>query len=567
MTLIVAPDMGINNLLAANLIDDRETPFCRNVLFDQGRIITPDGFSKVFAGSSALSGNVLKIFPYKDHYGTKYVIAVTENKIYRRDSNTQTWIEIPLEDLTDGVLLASPVLPISCIPVRHTDGIVLDVGTDLSYYHLLICDGGRTPIQRWSGGNETSFYNLKGADGYHGVESPPITDHYARQINLYYDHVILLAPKTWDEVAEVFRENPQGILWGKAGKLEGGDAYKTGDAGVGYMDLADTGDVNVWCKILNRTLVVYQSHSIWSFYWVGGTDVFKANPEISDLGLLGPNLLVGADNVHYFLGNDWNIYAYYGGTTKEKIGNKIRNTLKADITEFNIHRCWMEADLIKSLLWIYYIPADRENIVRAYCVDARTGAWTVCDFEHKWPTTGGITTLALIGAQSYLIGKTIQQSIDLGETIKGQIDAVVTFNQLFYEEQTGETLMIGDSSGYIYQFSADAVDDDGVAIPSRYHTKVRDEGLPNKYKWWDTLIINASGTALRVSYRTSHFDTEDEEWVLLGDLTLTDEILPYVFNDINVTSKAIQWKFSDVDGADFAIESYDPGEPKVLSEV
>lgn len=532
--LVQAPSQGLNNLVPANMIADRETPLSKNVLFADGVIKTPYGFAKLASSGLPLNGGnkIIGIAPYQEKNGTGHIVVVTTDKIYQKDNANSEWDNIVINDLTDNILRANIENPVSFVAVAHTDGIGLDGGANEAFYHLLVCDGGMSPIQRWAGKFEEKFYSLAGADGYHDTDTPLVTDHYAQQVNVFYNHVILVNPKTWDAIAELFKDNPQTILWGKAGLLEGSDAFKITDTGAGYNELVDTGDSNVWTKQLGNQLIVYQKHSIWSMSHVGGTDVFRFRTEIPDLGLIAPHLLVSHGNRHYFIGHDLNIYEYSGGSYKQRIGDQVRDVLKGEIDFTYTRRCWMAMDVNGSRLWIFYVPKGQEYITKAYGVDIKTGAWMIREFSHVW-TDSGITSVSIIGAQSYMIGGTYQQHTDDIEANYYSTLAVPggeTYRDTLTEVLVEERLSLGDSEGNIYQYDPDLTTDDGENVPAYFISKIFDYGLPDVYKWWQGITIIAKGGGFRMKYRTNRFETEDEGWA--EDVDLEDCIVS-------------QWKMND----------------------
>jgi len=780
--LIQAPSQGLNTLLPANMIADRESPSAQNVLFSRGLIKTPYGFAKLYSSGLPLNNGdaVIGIARYREKSGYEHIVVVTTDKVYHADNINSEWDNLILNDLTDNVLRANVDNPVSFVAVAHTDGIAIDGGANNAYHHLLICDGGMSPVQRWAGKEEDKLYSLAGADGYHEADTPLVTDHYALQVNIFYNHVILLSPKIWNATSDVFTENQQTVLWGKAGLLEGSNAFAIAETGAGYNELVDTGDANVWSMQLGNQLIIYQQHSIWSCSHVGGSDVFRFRVEIPDIGLLAPHLLVSHGNRHYFLGNNYDIYEYAGGSYLRRISgsDRIRDALKDDIKFAHARRCWMAVGANGARLWIFYVPADQEYITKAYGMDLKTGAWMMRTFDSIWPidpcvghwkmndnaanmtvvdssskgndgtaqqntdqitTAGkvgsalsfngtsdyidlgseiafssgawtvalwfkadasanlagplnfissdggyadniqyfgiqgsrlaiwdvsnnsgwtrgnttlqtdqwyhaalvydgnggyqfflngaadsdviqlgttddagiiryigcgtdaasrffygvldnvmlfnkaltqsqvkalynngdgtedhlagitidstGITAVAAIGSQSYVIGETYQQALDSTETYAQAGAAGTTYRDVLEEMLVNERLMFGDSEGNVYQYNSNLTDDDGNDIPAFFTSKVFDYGLPDISKWWDSLVVVAKGEKIVVSYRLDSFQTADDGWVDFAATDLTDEFAEYIF-PIDATSKQIQFRFANHQGSTFQIRAF-----------
>jgi hypothetical protein len=170
--------------------------------------------------------------------------------------------------------------------------------------------------------------------------------------------------------------------------------------------------VNVWGSLLGNQYIVYQKNSIWGLNYIGsGSTIFSPLPLIKNLGLLSHHLLISRNNVHYFVASDYNVYAYYGGSVKQPIGDQIHTTLRDDLNPDYADRCWMSMDSRNDFMWIFIVPTGSEYITKAYGRNMKSGAWTVRDFSSKW-SSGGITAVNVVGGQTYTVGKTYQTSLD-----------------------------------------------------------------------------------------------------------------------------------------------------------
>ena len=545
----------------------------QNCLYSRGTIRTPYGFAKVESGSLPLdSGNaVLAMGVFSELDKTQHFLAVTNDKIYDRNYVTSAWDEHTkgyAESPSAPVALGANIYnPVSMTVILHTDGLALNGDGDSWYHHVLVCPGNDFPIQRWAGKFELDFADLVGGGGYHHADSS-VTKHYALQVAAFYNRPLLISPKEADANDNLI-DNNQRIRWSMAGKLE-----TWVGTGSGYRDLLDTGGYNVWGALLGTQWIQYQNNSIWSLTHVGGTRVFEPDIEMPDLGLLAPHLLYSKNNVHYFVGNDHNVYAYYGGSNIQSIGKKIHRFLQRDLNPAYAKRCWLCMGAENSRLWLFIVPNGKEYVTEAYGIDIRTGAWMKREFTHKW-ASGGITSVSLVGASSYTEGETYAEAVATGETYADRVTSGETYAQMLETVLTEERLVLGDSAGNIYQYNSDLTEDDTVNIPSKHHTEVHDGNLPSKSKIWPAVVVTAKGTSLVVSYRTGNFETENTGWIDFTQLTLTSEFVDYTV-PINDTSKKIQFKFSNIPdsaaptvttGDNFQISNYELIEPAVEGEV
>ena len=642
-------DLGLDS----HIEDSAELPIggaadgSQNVLYSRGTIKTPFGFDKVASGSLPLSGApVLGLTKWAQLDKTEHFMAITTSKIYDHNTNTGVWDEKTQGFGTTAVDLdAEEQLPVSTAVSLHTDAISLNgTGADW-YHHFLVCPGEAGKIQRWAGNRETDFADLLGGDDYHDSAST-FTGHYARQVGVSNNHVLLVSPREADSNNELV-DNPQRIRYSQIGKLQSW----TG-AGSGSYDLFDTGGYNIFGAILGKQWIQYQNNSIWSLTHVGGSAIFAPRIEIPDLGLLSPNLLYSKNNIHYFIGNDYNVYGYAGGSVKRIIGNNIHRYLQRDIERSKVHRCWITMGAENSRLWLYVVPTGASYATFAYGMDIITGSWMKRDFTHKWTTAStGISSVNLVGSGSYQTGKTSRMLLAdkapnksvaiggcvrltnvvttttgmphgfvVGETVVianvdsgGETDAFsgsftiasvpstttithaqtgadeanlaagtalvdkaptgtdyinlgLTSRQMLTEVLTDEVISIGDATGNVYQYSSSATQDDNVNIPARHITEVYDLRRPSIMKLWPMFRFTAKGTGIIISYKLSGFETPETGWTAFGEVELTSEYLDYYVNP-NVTSKKIQFSFTNADGDDFQLTNYDVGDAELVGEV
>ncbi len=404
--LIQKPDIGLLGSMPANILDPRAAAKgTQNVFYEYGLIRTPDGFAKLdmsdFPSGLNSGDTVLAVFPYRENDGYEHLIAKTTEKIYEHDRANSTWSDKTQSGLTMG---SSINYPISYIEVGHDDtDIYLDGDSSKSraYFHMVVSDGGQSNIQRWAGRYEVDFADVLGGDGYHDG-----TTNRALQVGMFQNRVILLNPLAYNSGSATWIKNYQRLRWSAIGKLE---TY-TG-TGSGFVDLLNTGGLNVWSAPLGGQYIVYQDRGIWTVNYVGGTTVFDPRVAIPDLGLKAWHLLISYNNVHYFIGTDSNVHAYYGGTVRQNIGDPIHKYLQEDLDPVYNYRCWMSMGTEGKRLWIFIVPSGSTYVTKAYVRNMVTGSWTIRDFASKW-STGGISAVSLVGAQNYAIGDTYADALD-----------------------------------------------------------------------------------------------------------------------------------------------------------
>jgi len=428
-------DLGFD----ANIRDDTELPRgsaadgSQNVLYARSVAKTPYGFAKVDQTTTPLdSGNaVLGIGTFTELDKTQHFLAVTKAKIYDHDSVDSAWNDVT----QSGVALGGNVFnPISFASVLHTDALLLNGTGDSWYHHSLVCTG-TSAIQRWAGNREDDYADLLGADGYHAVGSG-YTTHIALQVGTFFNRILLVSAKEADANG-VLHDNNQRVRYPTTGTAE----TWTG-TGSGYYDLLDTGGHNIWGSLLGTQWIQYQNNSIWSLSHVGGTRILAPDIEIPDLGLLAPRLLYSKNNVHYFVGNDYNVYAYFGGSNIQKISKGIDRYLRRDLDPAYASRGWLVMGAEKSRLWLFIVPNGQVYATMAYAIDQTTGKWMKRDFTHKWTDSlSGITSVTLVGASSYFAGESYDEilaqtarapiAVEIGEAARSSNVVTVTHTHEF----------------------------------------------------------------------------------------------------------------------------------------
>jgi hypothetical protein len=399
--VIQSPDLGLNCLLPVNRLDPREAADgSYNLVYEKGLLRTAPGLTNWNTTTPLNSGDaVLTVSGCRINL-SEYLLAVTREKIYRRDFTNEEWDDITQAGLT---MQASVDAPVSMVVISHSDADIYlndDSAQSHAYEHVVICDGGQSNIQRWAGEGEADCGDLLGADGYSGG-----TTHKALQVGTTQNRLILISPREYDASSRIWVENRNRVRWPQIAKLQSW----TG-AGSGAVDLRDTGGINVWSAPLAGEFYIYQDNSIWNLRYVGGTKIFDPRPVVHDLGLLDSRLLVPHGNVHYFVASDWNVYAYYGGTIKKAIGDKIKDFVARDVEKSQIRRCWLALDVNAERLGLFLVPAGGQYAGVIYWLDLTQGAWSKQDLTESF-SAGGITAVSHVPSATGYRGETYRQAL------------------------------------------------------------------------------------------------------------------------------------------------------------
>ncbi len=448
--LVQKLDMGLDALVSNNMIDPRGAARgTENILYEYGILRTPDGFAKVDLTTTGLNsgGFVLSIIPYQEADRTAHTVAVTTGKFFDHNRPAGTW-----EDKTGTAPNSDIFHPVSYVAIAHNDTDIYLNDNPLQaqqFFHLVVCDGGLSNIQRWAGKFEDTFNDVVGAGGYHDG-----TTHRALQVGTFKTRLILLSPLTFSSSSNAWLTSKQRVQWPVISKLQTWIG-----TGSGFVDLVDTGGENVWSSPLGSNYIIYQNNSIWDLGYVGGTRIFDPKPVIPNLGLLAYHLMVNHGNIHYFVGSDYNVYSYYGGTIKQKIGDKIARFLQEDLDPVFQNRGWMVVGGQNRWLHIFIVPNGSVYITKAYIMNLTTGAWSVRDYSNVFGANDGITAVSLVGSQTFVTGDTYQEAVD---TLSAHIADVSQDTAGDVTIRYGDTLR-GDSTSNVIDQTFDFSDIDAAA--------------------------------------------------------------------------------------------------------
>jgi hypothetical protein len=306
---------------------------------------------------------------------------------------------------------------------------------------------------------------------------------------------------------------------------------------------------------------------VWGLNPVGGSTVFTPEVLLPDLGLLAPHLLTGSNNVHYFVGDDFNIYQYYGGSVRQRISDNILKLFRADIDESFVGRCRLTIGPENKRLWLFYVPDNKEFMTQAFVLDIQQGQWMPRGFSHVTAYSGnkgtanggGLTMATLIGSQTFTIGDSYRDAVVDGETYAEAVIAADTYADNLNEVIAGDKLTIGDNAGNVYQFDESLKTDDGENIPAIHYTPVFDGQEIDKNKRWPKHHITAKGDGVVVEYSA---DGADFVNISGSPQALTSEYEEYE-HYINETSKRIQFRYSNSGSGCFQAREFDIALPLI----
>lgn len=281
------PILGIRSDLPKHLIPDGFLADGQNVLSRNGVLIVRPGFAPL-TGTAPSGNRVMGGVYYKDHAQTERVFVGTLVGFHL--FNGTGWTD-PGGTLTG---TANDQVRFAVYPLSNTTRVIAVNDVDAP----LVFSGS------------ANFDTLGG--------SPPI----AKCVTVAFQRVIL-------GNVTVGGTRRGSSLW------VSGFQDPTSWPPVNQADLPDTGDVIVELRALNtQSFAIYKEFSQWIGIGAGGIYPFVYELRGTQPGPISPGCVVAAEDVHYYVGNDGNIYRFDGQRVLP-LGSHVKNMIRADINWAN----------------------------------------------------------------------------------------------------------------------------------------------------------------------------------------------------------------------------------------
>lgn len=328
----VAPVGGLRTDLSAELLNPRESPELRNVIFREDVLRKEYGYSSVKTG---LTGTVMRICRFND-----YTFAHTEDKFYVEYSDD--W-----NDKTGGTT---------------PSGGLDDHWSSTHFDDLYIFTNGIDAIQAWDYNTGNTAADLGG--------SPPL----ARWLLPFAGRLCLY------DVTNVGTRFALRVRWSVVE-----DAADWSGAGSGSVDLTtlDPDDMIMRAELLAGRPFIYGQRGITYQEYRGEFSAPFAFRDIaSSVGLVGRRTLANVDGrQHIFMAKD-GIYRLTADLGIESIGETVRDSVFGDITPEFADRSFMFYDAGDRVVRLYIPTGGSELPDRGYEYKVDDGTWSKLDGDY-----------------------------------------------------------------------------------------------------------------------------------------------------------------------------------------
>ena len=315
---------------------------------------------------------------------------------------------------------------------------------------------------------------------------------------------------------------PQRIEWA----VQGNPADQTG-SGSGNNVLSKSSDWIKGVEIIKNTMAIIKENSITLQHYVGGTNPFEFEEQkIEGVGGIAKNTLksIGGDALA-FLGKDLNVYIFDGISVAPVAGNVI-DKLKDSINSDKLDAC--HAHVITELsLYLLFVPKTSSTYPDSVWVwNYDENYWTYWEFDDNMTATGFFTSISVITIGE-LLGKI------------GTLDWRLGSRSL--QEAFPQTLF-GDENGYVYVWSDEKTNDNGVVIDAWIKTKSFILNEVGKYARYEYLSVYGVGESVDVEISLNGGNS----WITKGTIELHETVLRSNFLiSLRATSERVMFKLKN----------------------
>lgn len=401
---LVPATRGVRTDLPAHLISPEYLSAGSNVLCRDGKVVVRPGYTSLSAAPT--TNRIMGGIYYKDHANTERLILGTTASFHVFDGSN--WSVVTGTALTGG----------NTDLVRFT---VFMTGTSTRVIAVNDVD----PTQTYTGSG--NFANLGG--------SPPV----AKCCTTAFQRVIL-------------------------GNITSGGTRRSSDLAISdfqdptswqyTVSLTDTTDTVVEVRALNaQTFAVYKDRSQW--IGIGTDNIFPFIFELRDTqpGPVSPAAVIAVENVHYYLGQDGDIYRF-DGTRSQSVGGPVKRLVQDNLDFENSSRVHGFYDRTNREIW--WLWPSYASSVGTYGVvyrvpygDVPAAFSPLVSFAHtltasiEWKM---MTSVTWNGLSTY--------------TWNNIADTYPTWNS--FPGTTEQGIVLGRSTGAVYDFGRSTGDDGGT---------------------------------------------------------------------------------------------------------
>jgi len=480
------PVLGLDPSKAAEYIDDRATPNCKNVSIDRHTIQKRLGTVQVGDPLDSETAIGERILAYRELYtsNANNLIRVGLTKVHSMNYGSGLWTS--LKSPTGGVDMTASDTN------RVDTALPISSGT-----RFLVFTNAVDAIQKWSG-----------AGGYYSdlSGSPPIAKYI-----IDYETYLVIA-----NIANY----PMRVQWSDTGFPE---TWSGGNAGS--KELSEDGQDITGLSIFGNYLCVHKETAIYLGYLVGTSSVFKFDRKNTGVGTVcfdtiknlptGEQAFLARDGIHLF-----------NGISAPLIASPIMEELRQSINPEYIYKCWSTVAEEENEYWVG-VP-----------VGSQTEAETIYKYNYATKSCHRDERVNITAANKFSADLQLTWGDQIGswQQATGRWDDI-TITKLF------KAIIFGDTAG-VSSKRTDTPNDISTAIDAFWESKDYQADEIGRMCRWQKMQLWAKGDTVKVEYSIDAGST----WVLIENATLAADY-PSGVAPLNlyfdVVSAKIRFKFSN----------------------
>lgn len=394
--------------------------------------------------------------------------------------------------------------------------------------HLFFNRGDTDSILQWDGNPANQFDLVSNVAGFEPVDGAVGVMSSARHLEYFAERLVLA------NVIESGTTFSNRLRWSQRADFRKWDS--TLGLGAGFLDIPTEHSLPIiGMKALGDRLAVYSKKSIIDVVETGQIDpVFVYKVRSRGLGLGAPYTIGKANQTHYFLGNDFNVWSW-DGIQLQPIGDPVWQEIQALVHLDTIEEYFGFFAQRRNEYWLVLSDVSRGTF-EAFIYDQRAGAWSRDSFPSL-TAADEIEALTDPIAWEDLVGTWEDQTLTWEAFGGGVLPSVIVGGRA-----DGSTMVVDEAFAYDYFAIGSIID---CVLETEDHYVPEEEGpiWKNQEILRVVLVFNpdsAGGNPIEVGIS---FD-QGRTWTT-KDVAL--DTTGYAYVDFVLTGRVVRYRFREKD--------------------
>lgn len=479
---LIAPRGGLRYDIPADLIDLMDMSDCRNVFFEDGLVKKRYGFTQ-FGDNLPLDGAVRGIDEYVNFSGSRWLMVMTANEIYQWSNSLSQW-----NSISDAQgLYGAGLYGAGAYGANTTETFTIQDTDWFSYDHVRkstetnpwwVVTNGTDPIKKKTSSGPIADLITSYPTG--------VTSLLAKHVLEFKTYLLLL------DTIENGDRYPQRV---RCSDTATPDDFVSGNAT--YWDLTGPDWIMGGVRFRGDYIAICKERSIWLGYATGDSTIFEFDRKTSGVGCAAGNTIKTVDDVVIYMSHD-DVYGF-NGIDNESVAGSVREKMFRGLNTDKIAQCHAKVVEDQKEYWLFMPSATSDYCDIAWNLNYESGKWTRHSYNDYLTIAGDYRKQSAITIGE-LTGTIGQQNWRFGDRLTTASMPVV---------------LLGDQSGYVYEYDRLSNNDDGTAIDSWFSTKDFNPTTLGQRFFVNRIDVYYTGAGLDVAYSTDKGIT----WTAVGSIS------------------------------------------------